>query len=102
MTADAVRDLEEIHGYIERYHSPERAQDVLAEIERVLQSLSQHPRRGNYPSELIDIGVREYREVHFKPYRIIYRIREGQVFVLLIADGRRNFSALLLRRLLQA
>ena len=102
LTADAVRDLEEIYGYIDRYDSRERAEYVLSQIERVVRSLSEHPQRGSYPLELLDIGVREYREVYFKPYRIVHRIREGDVFILLIADGRRNMYSLLLRRLLQA
>ncbi len=38
----------------------------------------------------------------FKPYRIIYRVTEDDVYVLVIADGRRNMRALLERRLLQA
>ena len=41
-------------------------------------------------------------EVFLKPYRIIYRVREDDVYVLVIADGRRNMRALLEQRLLQA
>jgi hypothetical protein len=37
-----------------------------------------------------------------KPYRIIYRIIGEYVYVMLIADGRRDMQALLQRRLLQA
>jgi len=35
-----------------------------------------------------------------KPYRVIYRIMENQVFVYLIADARRDMQTLLERRLL--
>ena len=59
------------------------------------------PQRGNYPKELLDIGIREYREVFFKPYRIIYRVVENNVYVLMMADGRRDMQTLLQRRLLQ-
>lgn len=31
------------------------------------------------------LGIREYRVVFFKPYRIIYRVMEKNVYVLLIA-----------------
>ena len=71
-------------------------------IEGAFTSLSEHPRRGSYPKELLDIGIREYREVFFKPYRIIYRVIASNVYVLLIADGRRDMQTLLQRRLLQA
>ena len=46
--------------------------------------------------------MREYREVFFTPYRIIYRVAGSDVHVLVIADGRRDMRALLERRLLQA
>ena len=38
----------------------------------------------------------------FKPYRIIYRVMGDGVYVLVIADGRRDMRALLQRRLLRA
>ena len=37
----------------------------------------------------------------FKPYRIIYRVLEDGVYILMITDGRRNMRALLQRRLLR-
>jgi len=74
----------------------------LNQIDRALQSLSEHPRRGNYPKELLELGIREYRELFFRPYRIIYRVIESNVYVLVIADGRRDMQSLLQRRLLQA
>ena len=102
LTDDAERDLEEICDYIDRHDSRGRADHVLRRIEKAFSSLSEHPYRGSYPKELLDIGIREYREVFFKPYRIIYRVTEDDVYVLVIADGRRNMRALLERRLLQA
>ena len=44
----------------------------------------------------------KYREIFFKPYRIIYRVMEDNVYVLVIADGRRDMQTLLQRRLPQA
>ena len=102
LTEDAARDLEEICEYIDRHDAPGRADYVLEQIEKAFQSLSEYPQRGSYPKELLDIGIREYREIFFKPYRIIYRVIENNVHVLVIADGRRDMQALLQRRLLQA
>lgn len=102
LTDDAACDLEEIYGYIARHDSPGRAEHVLERIETVFSSLSESPQRGSYPRELLEIGIREYREVFFKPYRIIYRVTESNVYVLMIADGRRDMRGLLERRLLQA
>ena len=101
LTDDAVRDLEEICKYIEQHDSPTRADYVLDHIEKAFDGLSGHPQRGDYPKELLDVGIREYREVFFKPYRIVYRVVENNVYVLMIADGRRDMQTLLQRRLLQ-
>ena len=102
LTKDAVRDLEEIGDYIDWHDVPGRADHVLEQIQKAFHSLSEHPQRGNSPKELRDIGIREYREIFFKPYRIIYRVMGDNVYVLVIADGRRDMQALLQRRLLQA
>ena len=102
LTADAARDLEDSYDDISRRHLLGEAGYVLERIERMFTSLSEYPDRGGYPKELLDIGIREYREVFFKPYRIIYRVIASNVYVLLIADGRRDMQSLLQRRLLQA
>ena len=102
LTDDAIRDLEELYDYIDQHDVPGKADYVIEQIEKVFSSLSENPRRGVYPKELVSIGIKEYREIFFKPYRIIYRIVEKKVFVLLIVDGRRNMQELLQRRLLQA
>ena len=102
LTADAAPDLEDIFHDISQRHSPDDAVDVLARIERAFRSLAEHPQLGIYPRELLDIGIRECREVFFKPYRIIYRVMASNVYVLVVADGRRDMQSLLQRRLLQA
>ena len=102
LTDDATRDLQEICDYIERHDAPGWTDDVLNQIDRALQSLSEHPRRGNYPKEPLDLGIREYRELFFRPCRIICRVIESNVYVLVIANGRRDIQSLLQRRLLQA
>ncbi|MDZ4201419.1 MAG: type II toxin-antitoxin system RelE/ParE family toxin [Gallionella sp.] len=63
-------------------------------------TLSDFPERGTYPKELIALGIREYRQAHFKPYRLIYRVSGKQAFIYIIADGRRDMQALLSRRML--
>jgi toxin ParE1/3/4 len=102
LTDDAARDLEDLYDYIELHDVPGKADHVLEQIEKVFTSLSENPQRGACPKELLAIGLREYREIFFKPYRIIYRVMAENVYVLVIADGRRDMQALLHRRLLQA
>ncbi|MBI5968586.1 MAG: type II toxin-antitoxin system RelE/ParE family toxin [Deltaproteobacteria bacterium] len=101
LSADASRDLEELYHYIARHDAPGKAEQVLSKIESAFESLSEYPERGVYPKELLSLGIRDYREVFFKPYRLIYRVISNRVYVLLIADGRRDMQTLLLRRLLE-
>jgi len=102
LTHDGARDLEEIYHYIALHDSFQKADHVLAQIENVFSSLSEFPERGVYPEELLALGIREYRESFFRPYRIIYRVIENVVYVLLMVDGRRDMQSLLQRRLLNA
>ncbi|MFP4225870.1 MAG: type II toxin-antitoxin system RelE/ParE family toxin [Desulfobacterales bacterium] len=100
LTDDAARDLEDLYNYIVLYDSLQKADYVLTQIEKAFSSLSDLPERGVYPQELTTLGIRAYREIFFKPYRIIYRIIDQTVYVMLIADGRRDMQSLLERRLL--
>ena len=100
LTRDAVNDLQEIDTWISTNDSPEKAEYVLDKIADVFEHLSELPERGAYPKELSVLGIHEFREVFFKPYRIIYRVERSIVYVYLIADGRRDMQTLLSRRLL--
>ena len=102
LTGHAERDLEELYDYIAAHDNPGNAARVLVRIEKALQSLSTSPERGSHPKELLALGIREYRQTFFKPYRLIYRIVEQRVYVYLIVDGRRDIQGLLARRLFGA
>lgn len=102
LTEDAQRDLEEIHDYITEFDTPANADHVLNRVLKVVESLATFPERGAYPKELLALGIREYRQTFFKPYRVIYRITGSQVIIYLIADGRRDMQSVLARRLLGA
>lgn len=100
LTAHAVGDLEDIVAWIERHDGHDRAQHVLDRIRAAVVALRRFPERGPCPPELAALGIREYRETFFKPYRILYHVAEGHVVISLIADGRRDMQSLLARRLL--
>ena len=102
LTEGAEQDLEAIHDYLSEFDCVTNANYVLDELMDVVESLSKFPERGSYPKELVSLGIREYRQTFFKPYRVIYRITDGQVIIYLIADGRRDMQAVLARRLLGA
>lgn len=101
LTDNATHDLEDIYEYIAYHDAPEKADYVLDKIEEAFSGLSNNPKRGAYPKELLAVGMRDYREFYFKPYRIIYQVVAQRVYIMVIADGRRDMQALLQYRLLQ-
>ena len=102
LTKGAEQDLEAIYDYIAEFDSEASANYVLDELMAVVENLTVFPERGSYPKELSVVGIQEYRQTFFKPYRVIYRIKGQVVYIVLIADGRRDMQTLLIRRLLGA
>ena len=102
LTEGAEQDLEAIHDYISEFDCVANANHVLDELMGVVESLTKFPERGSYPKELVGLGIKEYRQTFFKPYRVIYRVAGSQVIIYLIADGRRDMQSVLARRLLGA
>ena len=94
---DAEADLLEIYRYVALNDSLESADQIIDKLEELIKAPDHLPARGHLPLELARIGVTDYREVHFKPYRVIYRISEKRVFVYCVLDGRRDLQARLLR-----
>ncbi len=89
LTEHALLDLEDIAYYITVHDGPEKAEQVGRHIEKTFSSVATLPNRGNHPRELLKLGNRTFREAHYKPYRIVYRVLDSQILVLIIADGRR-------------
>lgn len=100
ITPSAERDLEQLVDYIADHDSPARADHVLAKLLDVISGLASFPERGSFAKELLTLGVRDFRQVFFKPYRVIYRVAGAQVFIMVVVDARRDLQALLARRLL--
>ena len=98
---DAERDLTDIYRFIAARDSVDRAADVLGRLESLCLDLTELPLRGHVPPEMERIGVTTFREVHFKPYRVIYEVTGREIFVHCVLDGRRDLQALLERRLLR-
>ena len=94
--------MEAIHDYIAEFDCVANANYVLDQLMEVVESLSRFPERGSYPKELVALGIKEYRQTSFKPYRVIYRVAGNQVVIYVVADGRRDMQSVLARRLLGA
>jgi len=97
----AEDDLLEIYKYVFINDSEDNADKLYEKLFATCKRLEKHPTRGHVPPELKDLGVEDFLEVHYKPYRIIYRVIEKRVFIYCILDGRRDLSKLLEERLLR-
>lgn len=102
LTDDAEIDLQELYEYIAHSDSIQAADHVLHRLEEAASTLAEDPSRGSTPKELRSLGLGEYRQIFFKPYRVLYRVLDERVVIYLIADGRRNMQSLLSRRLLRS
>lgn len=104
LTAGAEADLDELVQYVAERDSPAKAAALLDRILAVAEGLAVAPQRGTWPRELLDLGIRDFRQTAFKPYRLICTVAETprrEVFIVVIADGRRDLRTLLERRLLR-
>ena len=73
---------------------------LIGSISEIVRKLTELPERGTCPKELSALGIHEFREILFKPYRVICRVERRNVYIYLIADSRRDMQTLLSRRLL--
>ena len=97
--AEAEEDIFQIYRYVLKTDGSNRANHLLVKLQETCQSLSEMPSRGHIPPELERVGVSAYREIHFKPYRIIYQIVDRKIFIHCVLDGRRSLQDVLERRL---
>ena len=93
-------DLEEIVSFIAK-HSPENARRILVRLRQKAASLETSPERGRMVPELASFGIRVFRELIVKPYRILYRVQIDSVLVLALVDARRDLETILLERLIR-
>lgn len=101
ITFEAEKDILDIYDYIAKKDTLQNAEYVLDNLESLILSLEKSPERGHYPPELSIQGIKEFKEVIFKPYRAIYEIIGSKVIVHLCVDGRRDMKTLLERRLIR-
>ena len=101
LVEDAEEDLFDIYRYVAQNDSIEKADKLLDNLEMTIRKLESLPQRGHFPPELERIGIKDYREVFYKPYRIIYQITKSEIFVHCVLDGRRDLQEQLQSRMLR-
>jgi plasmid stabilization system protein ParE len=98
--AVAESDLKQIIDYLAA-DSPGNALQIFKKIRQRASGLYAFPERGRVVPELQAQGIHTYRELITAPWRIVYRISEGTVYVLSVIDSRQNVEDVLLNRLLK-
>ncbi len=99
--SEAEEGIFDIYNYILINDSVDKANYIFIKLQEYCNELASFPNRGHYPPELQRIGIINYKEIHFKPYRIIYEILNKKVFIHCVLDGRRSLQDLLERRLIR-
>ena len=97
-TAGARKDLIKIQRYIAKTGRPLTAKQLVEDISRVCELLSENPERGHIPSELEGLTNFVCRQIVLKNYRIVYQIFETTVVIFGVVDGRRNFREVMRQR----
>jgi len=97
----ALADLLDINDYYLWDVSERVASNIIYRLEAVVNNLAEFPDMGSIPRELLSLGVRQYRQVIEKPYRIIYETFADKIVVHAILDGRRDMQSLLMQRILR-
>lgn len=101
LVEDAEKDLFDIYRYVAQNDSVGHANSLIDKLEKTILKLETMPERGHIPPELERIDVFEFRELFYKPYRIIYQVIGNNVYVHCILDGRRDMQDLLQQRVLR-
>jgi len=97
---EAVKDIEAIYRYSRKSGNKKAAKDLVINIRKACESLTENPERGHIPDELSQIGQFEYRQIIVKKYRIIYQLAKPNIFIFGIIHGNRNIGEVLRQRML--
>lgn len=98
---EAKEDLFDIYHYVAEHDSIARAGTLLDDLEMKCNALCDNPQRGHIVPELKRIHVESFREIHYKPNRIVFQIAEKIVYVHAVLDGRRELQEFIERRILR-
>lgn len=102
VTAGALRDFEATQDYIISHSGIDAAEAWLDEMLVAVDTLETFPERGTIPPELLAFGLKDFRQLLKRPYRLIYRIGSESVQLMLVVHAKRDLRSALEQRLLQS
>jgi plasmid stabilization system protein ParE len=99
--AGAEEDLKDLRRHVVRSFGKQAWQETPERIKDSVRAIQDLPLGGPIPDELLDLGLRQYRQVVSSMNRIIYEITEEVIYIHIVCDTRRDMRTLLSRRLLR-
>ena len=100
VSKSAKNDLREIIKFIAT-NNPTNALNIFNRIEARIKSLEKFPEKGAYVPELLKHNIKDYRQLIESPWKIIYKIDNDIVNILIIIDSRRNTQDILIEKLIK-
>ena len=98
-TKSAKKDLKNIIEFIKK-DSYNIAQNIYTNIKEESKKLSFMSERKRVVPELKALGITKYREIVYKKWRIIFKIENRAIYVIMLIDSRRDIKDLLFQRVL--
>ncbi len=96
----AKKDLLDIIDYIAQ-DKIDTAKSIYHKLKDKASSLSNMPLKGRIVPELKIYGIDIYREIIENPWRIIYRVQNDEIIILVVIDGRRNIEDIIFEKILE-
>ena len=98
-TAPAREDVNEIIHNVS-ITNQNYAIKILDKIEGHINQLDMFPERYRIVPELEMYGYFMYREIIIDYWRIIYKVENDIIYIMLVMDGRRNIEDLILKKII--
>lgn len=98
--AYAKDDYREIRGYVKRKFGDKVWMNVEADFKKMFKQIADMPLTGSVPGEIEAIGLVHYRQRLVGQTRVIYQIKEEEIFVHMLVDTNRDFATVLYDRLM--
>ena len=98
--AYAKDDYREIRGYVKRKFGDQVWTTVEADFKKMLRQIADMPLAGSIPEEIAAIGLVHYRQRLVGQTRVIYQIKDAEIFVHMFVDTNRDFPTVLYDRLM--
>ena len=79
LTEFAEEDMQLIRDYFLTNEQENRIERFYAQMAKAFQRIASAPEAGSRTMELLEVGIRDCREVFSHPFRVIYHYSNGQV-----------------------